>query len=112
MLITYLLTYQKARRLGCIGCGEVDPFVEDENNKIEEDAQHKNELRDELTKDVQGISEVSANVTIKMLKILVLLSIGLTHKYLIFMRKKKDFLYLSLVIVIVLTISNFALVRV
>ena len=114
MLITYLLTYQKARRLGCIGCGEVDPFVEDENNKIEEDAQHKNELRDELTKDVQGISEVSANVIITILKILVLLSIepGLTYKYLIFMRKKKDFSYLSVVIVIVLTISNFALVRV
>ena len=87
MLITYLLTYQKARRFLCIGCGEVDPFVEDENNKIEEDAQHENKLRDELAKDIQGISEVSANITITILKTLVLLSIGMNLKYLTFMRK-------------------------
>ena len=64
ILVTYLLTYQKARCFGCIGRGEVHPFVEDENNKVEEDAQHENKLRDELTKDVQRISEVPAYVKI------------------------------------------------
>ncbi len=41
----------------------MDPLVEDEDDEVEEDAEHEDELRDELTEDVQGAPEISATKT-------------------------------------------------
>lgn len=60
------LTYEKTGRLVGRRGAEVDPLVEDKDHEIEEDAQHEDELRDELAEDVQGVPEISATWCLRL----------------------------------------------